>query len=120
MLDIHVCFKTETTGLDVLATVMEELLVCIELLSYVHLRAESNLGLQQDEQKECLSFSGLHCGSCVFTVSAVCASSTWELLGELVPYRDGRAVGRGCASTAQAAVSSEDSSSEKRSPNEPK
>lgn len=67
----------------------------MELLSNVHLRAESNLGLQQDEQKECLSFSGLHCGSCVCTVSAVCTSSTWELLGELVPLQRRKGCGEG-------------------------
>lgn len=71
----------------------------MELLSNVPLRAESNLSLQQDEQKECLSFSGLCCGSCVCTLSTVCASNSWELLGELGSLQRQR----GCAPTAQAA-----------------
>lgn len=77
---VHEClvwFKTGSIRLDTLAAVTEELLQCValvELLLNVHLRAESNLCLQQYErQRELPSFLGLCYGGHACFLSAVCA-----------------------------------------------
>lgn len=72
-----VWFRTGPIVLDTLAAVTEELLKCValvELLLNVHLRAESNLCLQQyEQQREPPSFLGLCCGGYACFVSAICA-----------------------------------------------